>query len=121
MSNVNQLLEDAMQIDGATGVALADWNSGMALGTAGGSAGFNLEVAAAGNTEVIRAKMKVMNNLGLTDSIEDILMTLGSQYHLIRLNNKHKGLFFYLVLNRSQGNLAMARHQLAQIETRLEL
>lgn len=121
MANVSELLDEAMRIDGSMGVALADWKSGMCLGTAGGSSAFNLEVAAAGNTEVIRAKLKVMGNLGLKDQIEDILITLGTQYHLIRLNTKHTNLFFYLVLNRSQGNLAMARHQLASIESRLEL
>jgi len=120
MSNVKQLLDEAMQIDGAVGVALVDWKSGMALGTAGGG-NVNLEVAAAGNTEVIRAKLKVMGNLGLKDNIEDILITLGQQSHLIRLNSKAPNLFFYLVLNRSQGNLAMARHQLASIEQRLEI
>jgi hypothetical protein len=121
MANVNELLTEAMRIDGAMGVTLADWKSGMCLGIAGGNSDLNLEVAAAGNTEVIRAKLKVMGNLGLKDQIEDILITLGGQYHLIRLNTKHTNLFFYLVLNRSQGNLAMARHLLASIESRLEL
>lgn len=120
MNNVKQLLDEAMEIDGALGIALVDWKSGMCLGTAGGGP-INLEVAAAGNTEVIRSKLKVMGNLGLKDSIEDILITLGSQYHLIRLNAKAPNLFLYLVLNRSQGNLAMARHQLASIESRLEI
>lgn len=120
MSNVQTLLEEAMRIDGAVGVALVDWQSGMCLGTHGGGP-INLEVAAAGNTEVVRSKLKVMSNLGLNDKIEDILITLGEQYHLIRIDSKDPNLFFYLVLNRSQGNLAMARHQLASIEKRLEL
>ncbi len=120
MANVQELLDEAMQIDGAVGVALADWHSGMSLGTAGGG-NINLEVAAAGNTELIRAKQKVMTNLGLKDKIEDVLMTLGDQYHLIRLNASHPSLFFYLILKRSHGNLAMARHQLAGIESRLNL
>lgn len=120
MSNVTQLLDDAMAIDGAVGVALVDWKSGMTLGTAGGG-GLNLEVAGAGNTEVVRSKFKVMSNLGLKDTIEDILITLGQQYHLIRINQANPSLFFYLVLSRAQGNLAMARLQLANIEQRLEL
>lgn len=120
MSNVKESLEAAMQIDGAVGVALADWKSGMSLGTAGGN-GLNLEVAAAGNTEVIRSKLKVMNALGLKDSIEDVLMTLGGQYHLIRINASQPNLFLYLILNRSRGNLAMARHQLATIEAGLQI
>ncbi len=121
--NLDVTLKNAMEIGGAVGVALVDFNSGMTLGTAGGGAGMDLEVAAAGNTEVVRAKMATMKALGLDDKIEDILITLGGQYHLIRLlgGNGHDGLFMYLALNRATSNLAMARRQLANIEAELSL
>jgi DNA-binding response OmpR family regulator len=119
MATVQQSLETAMEIDGALGAALVDYESGMALGMAGGSSALNLEVAAAGNTNVVRAKMKVMGDLNLNDSIEDILITLNNQYHLIRLLKSSKGLFLYLVLSKSQSNLALARHKLSQVEASL--
>jgi hypothetical protein len=119
MSNVKQVLEEAMTIEGAMGVALADFKSGMLLGSAG--AGLNLEVAAAGNSEVLRSKLKVMSNLGLKDKIEDILITLGNQYHLMRPLGKTSNLFMYLVLNKTQANLAMGRHKLAELENKLEV
>lgn len=119
VNNVKQCLDEAIGIDGGMAAALVDWKSGMALGTAG--AGVNLEVAAAGNTEVVRSKQKVMTALGLKDGIEDILITLGSQYHLIRLLQSKPGLFMYLVLNREKSNLALARHKLADIEARISL
>lgn len=118
-SNINQSLEELMGIEGATAVALVDSESGMALGAAGG--GVNLDVAAAGNSEVIRSKNKVMNSLGLKDRIEDILISLGAQYHLIRPLANHGNLFFYLVLNRAQSNLAMARFKLSDVEGRVEV
>jgi CheY-like chemotaxis protein len=121
MGNVQETLETAMGIDGAMGVALVDYESGMALGMAGGSSALNLEIAAAGNTNVIRANMRVMSDLNLNDSIEDILITLNNQYHLIRLLKASKGLFLYLVLSKGQANLAMARHKLAQIENTLTI
>jgi hypothetical protein len=46
-------LKEAMTIDGALGAALVDWGSGMSLGSLGGGKYLDLEVAAAGNTEVI--------------------------------------------------------------------
>ena len=64
------------------GVVLVDYESGMLLGEAG--AGMDMEVAAAGNTEVIRAKMKTAASLNLNDGIEDILISLGKAYHIMR-------------------------------------
>ena len=96
----------------------------MSLGSLGGGKYLDLEVAAAGNTEVIRAKMRTMESLRLNDAIEDVLITLGKQYHLIRLlksNRDEHGLFLYLVLDRSKSNLALARHSLKRIETELSI
>ena len=78
----------------------------MSLGALGGGKYLDLDVAAAGNTEVIRAKMRTMESLRLDDPIEDILITLSKQYHLIRLlksSRSDQGLFLYLVLDRGQG------------------
>ncbi len=120
--NIDTALKEAMSIAGATGVALVDYDSGMSLGTLGGGEWMNLDIAAAGNTEVVRAKLRVMKSLGLKDTIEDILITLHHQYHLIRLLAPAKGsptLFLYLVLDRDRANLALARHYLKRIENDL--
>jgi hypothetical protein len=101
---------------------LVDWESGMPLGTLGGGKYLDLDLAAAGNTEVIRAKMRTLESLRLDDSVEDILITLTKQYHLIRLLRSTSGapnLFLYLVLDRPKANLALARHHLKRIETEL--
>ncbi|MFI5954051.1 hypothetical protein [Cryptosporangium sp. NPDC051539] len=112
-----------MQIEGSIGVALVDYSSGMALATLGGTKEFDLNVAAAGNTDVVRAKMRAMEMLNLGDHIEDVLITLRHQYHLIRplQGRSSKGLFLYLALDRQRANLAMARHQLSRVESQLEM
>jgi hypothetical protein len=76
--NIETALKEAMNIEGALGVALVDWESGMPLGTLGGGKYLDLDLAGAGNTEVVRAKMRTMQSLQLNDMIEDILITLGS-------------------------------------------
>lgn len=119
MANVKEALHQMLQLDGAMGACVVDSNSGMMLGAEGGGGVINLEIAAAGNTEVVRAKRKTMAALKLDDTIEDILITLGKQYHLIRPLSRNEGLFIYLVLDKSRGNLAMARHRLAGIEREL--
>jgi hypothetical protein len=124
MLTVETSLKEAMtSIEGSVAVALVDYTSGMALGTLGGGKDFDLTVAAAGNTDVIRAKVRTMEMLGLKDDIEDVLITLGSQYHLLRLikGRGGNGLFLYLVLDKGRANLAMARHQLRRIEAELEV
>ena len=120
--NIETALKEAMTIDGVLGVALVDWDSGMSLGSLGGGKYLDLDVAAAGNTEVVRSKMRTLTSLRINDTIEDILITLTKQYHLIRplkSNTSDQGLFLYLALDRSKSNLALARHNLKRIETDL--
>jgi hypothetical protein len=120
--NVQKSIDEVMEIQGAIGAALLDYDSGMCLGSKGNGT-LDLEVAAAGNSEVIKAKMRVAAQLGLAASIEDILITLDTQYHLIRLlrSERGQGLALYVALSREQANLAMARRQLANVEATISL
>ena len=114
MANLNESLQDLMTLDGAMCAAVVDSASGMMLGSAG--SGVDLEVAAAGNTEVIRSKMKTMRSLGLNDVIEDILITLGKQYHILRPSARKDGVFIYFVLDKQRANLAMARRKVLDVD-----
>jgi hypothetical protein len=115
MANARETMPKLLEIDGCIGACIVDSNSGMTLASAGG-AGIDLEIAAAGNTEVVRSKRKTMKALNVNDSIEDMLITLGKAYHLIRPLSSNDALFVYLVLDKSRANLAMARLQLKAIE-----
>ena len=119
MANIKDSLDELMHLDGAMACALVDGNSGMVLGKVG--AGVDLDVAAAGNTEVLRSKNKTMKALGLKDDIEDILITLGKQYHIIRPFVSMPGLFVYLVLDKTRSNLAMARIKVQSVERSLTI
>ncbi|GAA2876808.1 hypothetical protein [Nonomuraea rubra] len=123
MAGMDVSLKEMMSIDGSIGAAIVDHGSGMALGALGGSKDLDLQIAAAGNTEVVKAKLRTMDSLGLKDNIEDILITLSGQYHIIRpiTGRGGKGLFLYLALDRNRANLALARHQLRGIEEKLEV
>lgn len=121
MSNVQSALESLKSIDGFIGACVVDAESGMVLGNTGNSPQLNIEIAGAANTEVVRAKRKAMRSLGLKDDIEDILVTLGKQYHLIRPLRARPAVFIYLALDRSKSNLAMARLILGDCEQALQL
>jgi len=121
--NIDVALKEAMRIEGAIGAALVDYSSGMSLGEVCVSKELDLTVAAAGNTEVVRAKMRTMDMLKMSDTIEDILITLGRQYHLIRplASRAGAGLFFYIALDKNRANLALARHQIRSVAENIEL
>jgi hypothetical protein len=120
--NIETALKEMMAIDGSLGAAVVDYESGMTLGSAGGGRSLNLEMAAAGNTEVVRAKARTLESLGIPDGIEDILITLDKQYHVIRLLNRGGSqLFLYLALDRDRANLALSRHNLRNVAQNLSL
>lgn len=119
MASIKESLDQLLGMDGALCASVVDSNSGMILGSVG--SGLDMEVAAAGNTEVVRAKLKTMRALGLKDNIEDILITLGTQYHIIRPSSRHEGLFIYFVLDHQRGNLALARRKVLDVEKDLKV
>ena len=121
MANIQNSLKKLMAIDGAIGAALVDFDGGLTLGTIGGGGILDLDVAGAGNLEVVRAKVRVMEQLGLDDQIEDILITLSRQYHIIRPLEARSTMFLYLAIHRDQGNLGLARHQLRAVESALDV
>jgi predicted regulator of Ras-like GTPase activity (Roadblock/LC7/MglB family) len=125
MANVTDTLTLASQIDGTLGVALGDWNTGFSLGQKScDTSRFSeavLEQAIALNAEVIKAKEKARAALNITDGIQDILITLEHQYHLICMSKTVKGVFFYLVLNRDKANLGLARLKLSEAEKGLQI
>ncbi len=115
-NNVKESLTKLEGIEGFIGAGLVDSESGMCLGLVGGGAALNIEVAGAANSEVVRAKRKAMKSLGLKDEIEDILISLGRQYHLIRPLKNRPTVFFYVAIDRAKANLAMARFSVTEVE-----
>ena len=119
MSNINESLQELMTLDGAMGTCIVDYMSGMILGSSG--SGVDLELAAAGNSQVVKAKMETMKSLGIAGNINDILITLDEQIHIIRPTIDHDGLFIYLVLDKAKSNLALARRKVQTVEKDLKV
>ena len=120
MSNIDKSLQELMSLDGAMGGCIVDYMSGMVLGMTGGG-GLDLELAAAGNSQVVKAKVATMKSLDIKGEIEDMLITLPTQLHIIRPATKHEDLFIYLVLDKSKANLALARRKVQAVEDKLEI
>jgi len=111
INNIENILDGVMEINGALATALIDWKSGMALGTRTNGK-FDIELAAAGNAEVIKAKIATMKSLKLSGNIQDILITLDTQIHIITLVPDNEELALYVALDGVKSNLALARAKL---------
>jgi predicted regulator of Ras-like GTPase activity (Roadblock/LC7/MglB family) len=107
-------------LPGFIGACIVDSSTGMVLATEGGGR-FDLELAAAGNTEVVRAKRRTIASLNLKDQIEDILISLNNQYHLIRPLEANDQIFVYVALDRKVANLALARMAVKKVEQELNI
>ena len=106
-------------INGFIGACLVDSETGLMMAAEGG--GIDLEAAGAANTEVVKAKLQAIKTLELDDAIDDILITLGKQFHLIRPLHETPSVFMYVALDKKDANLGMARVQVKKVEQTLSI
>lgn len=117
MANVRTCLEEIMKLDGAIGAVLMDLKSGKMLGIAGESP--HLDIEAAAHADQLKAQFRVLLALGVQETVEDMVITLGTKYHVARCIGGVQGVMLYLSLQRRQANLETARTRLGQIEAEL--
>ncbi|MFJ7203486.1 hypothetical protein ACIQWR_08125 [Streptomyces sp. NPDC098789] len=137
MPGIDECLLEAMTLPGARGAALVDWSSGLALGTAGESPVGDHETTAAETAELARAAAEYESFApGPPDGdgrtapgdeegppIEDLIVTTRTGYHVLRFveTSFDSSVFLHLWLDRSQGNLALARLRLRDLAEGLVL
>ncbi len=109
---VTTMQDIAGQLPGFIAASLVDLESGMTLGVYSKDPSFDLNSASAFNSEMVKQKLKIMEVLGLHMDLEDMLLTLEEQIHLIHLINRST--FLYLAADRKQANLAIVRNAVAQ-------
>jgi hypothetical protein len=98
----------AADTPGFIAASLVDIDSGMTLGLKSNRPEFDLAAASAYNSEMVKQKLKIMKALNLRTNLEDMLLTLGDQIHVIKLIGTTT--FIYLAVDRSQSNLAIVRN-----------
>lgn len=105
---LNDVLEKIQgDTNGFIAASLVDLDSGMTLAIKTSRTEFDLTAASAYNSELVKQKLKIMRTLGLTGAIEDMLITLTDQIHLIKLVGPNT--FLYLAVDKKQSNLALVR------------
>jgi predicted regulator of Ras-like GTPase activity (Roadblock/LC7/MglB family) len=105
---LNDVLEKiSTDTNGFIAASLVDLDSGMTLAIKGTRSDFDLTAASAYNSELVKQKLKIMKTLGLAGSIEDMLITLTDQIHLIKLVGSNT--FLYMAVDKKQSNIALVR------------
>ncbi len=96
------------EIPGFIAASLVDLDSGMTLAVRSTRADFDLAVASAYNSELVKQKIKIMKSLNLNTTLEDMILTLGDQIHFIKVLSPT--LFIYLAADRAMANIAIVRN-----------
>lgn len=121
MATLEEQLTRITEVGGFLGVGIVAEATGRALHCKTGTSSLDLEQAALGIARAVRSKHETITQLDAEEHIEDVLITMGTQYHLIRPLLAKEGHFVYLVLDKAVGNLAMARFLMANVDKATDL
>ncbi|MGV9849467.1 hypothetical protein ACWDWU_11895 [Streptomyces sp. NPDC003442] len=124
MTDIQESLREMMECEGALAASLVDYLSRISLGAVQTPQGPDLEKVAYGDTDVLRAKMSTLELLGYSpERLEDIVVTLDTEYHLIRPLSQRvsQGVFLYLVADRARADLDAARATMRDVALRLDV
>ncbi|MGO4771519.1 hypothetical protein ACEN2I_07630 [Flavobacterium sp. W22_SRS_FK3] len=113
------LNEMKTNVNGFIAVAVTEIESGLSFGNLTIDPGFDPELAAAYNLEVVKAKLSAVKALNLKQDIEDILITLSNQIHIIDIS-PNKKFMIYLAADSAKANLGMTRAILRKHKLDLE-
>jgi predicted regulator of Ras-like GTPase activity (Roadblock/LC7/MglB family) len=117
--SLDGVLEKLLSFDGAMCVAVVDSETGMILGKAG--SGVDIDLAAAGASVILRARLASIKALGGDDQIEDVLISLTSQVQIIHPLPRNPNIFTYLIGDKAKSSLAMARFKAAEADLQIQL
>lgn len=114
-SQLQQRLRVLESTDGFLGATLLDMDQRKVV-AALDPANRHIADAALAHTDLVNAKKRTIAALQIDDVLEDIVISLSSEYHLLRPSRRQPQLLFFVALDRRRANLAMARYQLSNLE-----
>jgi CheY-like chemotaxis protein len=111
--DMRYLVERLRRLDGYTAALTVDVESGVVLGGDGLVEGLDLQTAAAGYGELYRIERALVASFG--DHIEDVVITLSNQYHVLHAVAGHPHVLLCVVLDRG-ASLGLARYAIASAD-----
>lgn len=116
---IEKALIAATSIAGVRCAALVDYASGVVLGArVTDDQSFDIELAASTSRQAMSSKMALISQLGLSDEIQDMTTTTGTQVHILRPLSRMGTLFLFVIVDRGM-TLAPIRRQLVHVEHEL--
>ena len=117
MSDFLQDFQNSLKenINGFIAVSVTEIETGMSYSSLSVDSSFDPELASAYNLEVVKAKMNAIKALGLNEKINDILITLSNQLHILDVSEDGK-YFIYLAVDSKNANLGLTRSVLSKFK-----
>jgi len=111
------VLDELTVLDGLIFVALVEGSTGQIK--ASPARGPDIDRAALAAAEIWKTHRRTLRQLGHSrpgDPLEEILVTAGSRYHILRTLRAHPDLFILAVLDKLRSNLAMTRYRIMEAQ-----
>ncbi|PWB19390.1 hypothetical protein [Flavobacterium sp. HTF] len=117
MSDFLQTFQNDLRenVSGFIAVSVTELETGMSYCSLSLNPDFDPELASAYNLEVVKAKMNAIKALGLDQKINDILITLTDQLHILDVSEDGR-YFIYLAVDAKKANLGLTRATLSKFK-----
>lgn len=100
-------------IPGFIAVSVTEVRSGVSYGAETVNPNFDPTLASAYHLEVVKSEQSALKVLGVKEKIEDILVLLTDQIHIINISDNGT-YFIYLTIDSTKANLGLTRALLAK-------
>ncbi|HEY0190679.1 MAG TPA: response regulator [Kofleriaceae bacterium] len=107
------VVEKLRRLDGYAAAMMIDSQSGVVLGGDGDVSSPEIQAAAAGYCELYRMECALVDRLGVADEIEDVVITMSKQYHVLHAVAGAPSLLLCVALDRDTASLGLARYAIA--------
>jgi hypothetical protein len=116
----NRLMRELLQLDGVIIAVLVDGATGHVLASDGNSG--EIERAAQAAAEIMRTHRRTLRMMGHwrpSDPVDEVLVTAGSRYHVMRALHQQTDHFVLAVLDKLRCNLATTRFRIMEAQQSL--
>ncbi|HMC14924.1 MAG TPA: hypothetical protein VKI18_04790 [Albitalea sp.] len=119
-ARARQALADMLAIDGLLGCAVVDGTTGLVLAREiREDQPADIDLSAAASAQVLRAHRLAARNMGLSEQIDEVMVSAGPRQQVLRTVGRHPDLFLMALLDKHRANLALARYKLMEVEKSL--